>query len=662
MIKAARALARNRAEEMGPDLWNDFVIPRYFPDVPADHVRKPLVIVGGRGCGKATLLRYFAYNSQFSDNRTLIPDSALVTIGMCWRTDLQFLSGFKGPSLTDEEWSRSFEHYLCVCVAEEMIGAIAQLNSKPERRTKYGQVDLIDFSSLRPFDNDIPASFAEFVNHIKRRKYEVGAWIHNLGGDNNSRPRFWPMRMFLEALIQCLKVLPYIKDSTFAFFIDEYESLHDYQKRIVNTAIKQSGHNLVFHVAMKRGGMLLSQTTGSESIRDRDDYSWFDIEAAQSQDFEVFAAELLLFRLNAENIPLKDNPIDASLLRDPTRLSERFGDGHYKSRILTVARSLLPGRPLRAIAEEILKDKALRKTLEAAIGFGLQKDSSQKLRIADFMDENLPEASVVNAVLLRQRKEPTEIKKQFELLRNDSPNRYTKSGDWLHHYLVGAILAIYQHSTRPCPIYAGFDTFVNLSQGNSRHFLELCFKAIGRMPEEYGKPKQEVLPIDIRAQADAARDASHRFLNELKGSGQYGTSLHQFANALGQVLKLFQERPVPGEAERTTFVFGATTPSEEAQTLLIEAEKWGVFLTGPETKVKSPRLTGQEFRFHPIFSPYFGISFRKGRNVEVSGKQFEELVKCRRELSNKVIQEFERTLKAADGGTLFDEVRDEESK
>ena len=48
-------LAKNRAEEFGHDLWQDFVIPPYFMELEILHSRKPSIIVGGRGCGKTML-------------------------------------------------------------------------------------------------------------------------------------------------------------------------------------------------------------------------------------------------------------------------------------------------------------------------------------------------------------------------------------------------------------------------------------------------------------------------------------------------------------------------------------------------------------------------------------------------------------------------------
>ncbi len=47
---AAQAFAKNRAEELGFDLWGEFVVPLYYDRLALDEVRKPLIFEGGRGC------------------------------------------------------------------------------------------------------------------------------------------------------------------------------------------------------------------------------------------------------------------------------------------------------------------------------------------------------------------------------------------------------------------------------------------------------------------------------------------------------------------------------------------------------------------------------------------------------------------------------------
>src|SRR5438132_2804154 len=82
--------AKNRTEELGYDVWEQFVIPPFYDQLDLEAAKKPRVIVGGRGCGKTMLLRYLSHQTAFSPKRPAIPKSALGHIGLYWRADTQF--------------------------------------------------------------------------------------------------------------------------------------------------------------------------------------------------------------------------------------------------------------------------------------------------------------------------------------------------------------------------------------------------------------------------------------------------------------------------------------------------------------------------------------------------------------------------------------------
>src|SRR5262249_41939783 len=95
---------RNRAEELGHDVWRDFVVPPFFDKLDLQQARKPRMIVGGRGCGKTMLLRYLAHQSTFSPDRSEIPNEAIQHIGLYWRADTQFARMMLGRDIPNDVW------------------------------------------------------------------------------------------------------------------------------------------------------------------------------------------------------------------------------------------------------------------------------------------------------------------------------------------------------------------------------------------------------------------------------------------------------------------------------------------------------------------------------------------------------------------------------
>ena len=92
-LEGQSVFTKNRAEELGYDVWEHFVVPPFYHLLDLQTARKPRLIIGGRGCGKTMLLRYLSHQTMFSQSRETIPDDALLHIGLYWRADTQFEIG-----------------------------------------------------------------------------------------------------------------------------------------------------------------------------------------------------------------------------------------------------------------------------------------------------------------------------------------------------------------------------------------------------------------------------------------------------------------------------------------------------------------------------------------------------------------------------------------
>lgn len=632
-----RAFARNRAEEIGEDLWNDFIVPLYFDKLPFDHQRKPLVFMGGRGCGKTTLLRYLSHRTQFSPKREgKIPTEV---IGLYLRADTQFLRLFQGDELDEKGWRAAFGHFLSLALSDELLDAIYGINCSELRRKDFGNLDKVELKSLKAFDASLPTTIPELKEHLKFARLAFAAWLNNASGED--KPRFYPYREFLGALIRELRSqLTYLEKSDVLVFIDEYENLLEYQQRIINTAIKHSEPPLIFNIAMKCNGMETPQTVGSESIQHIGDYRRVDIEEElEKHNFPLFAAELFFFRLEQQSICRGAWPIDREQLSKPADVANRRENASYATKVLTEIRRVLPGWDNERQCEEILSDQTLNQRLMRWIQMGLSRTTTA-LTADQFISKEHPIASVVCGALLNQeRKRPEEVHREF-LKRVAGKSSSFTTGEWEHHYCIGSILYIYATLQRPCPLYAGFKTFITLSRYNSRHFLELCHSAVSDVANT-GNAADFSIPIDT--QARAARKVSGLFLDEIQGSGDHGNRLHTIVATLGQIFQLSQQRPSQSETERTHFSLSTEGFSEEQETVLSEAVKWSVLFGGEETKVKSTRFEQMEYQLNPIYAPHFGISYNKGRKLELTPEHAVALLGGTHKQLDEMIQVYQQT-------------------
>lgn len=616
-----KAFIHNRTEELGKDIWDSYILPLYFHNLGLHEARKSVVLEGGRGCGKTALLRYLSFNSQFSKNRSDLPRSALNTVGLYLKADPQYFSAFDGGGVDEKRWQDIFEHALCLALVEQFLEALLTLNCSQERIDVYGKLDLLNFSHAVGglSKNIIPDSLDDFNIWIKTQRHALTRWFKN--PDENQPPELYPLREFLLGLINYVREkLEYFSNTVFAVYIDEYENLHDYQQRFLNTLIKAGEPPLIFHIAMKPNGMRTRMTIGTEAIQDIGDYRKLILDNELEKDFDLFAAELFFFRLIQAGLPENVSPVSRHRLQDESQIEFRIKNTEYRDTVLSSIRRVLPGVKNYDSSLQVLEDTALYNRWEKLVSTALAQSKS-RLSPKDFFDKQFPEATVVCASILHQTsKSPDTVLEEFNLYRLGQKSKF-KEGEWIHHFLMGTLFLIYLPlRQRPCLLYSGFDVFVKLSRTNVRHFLELCHLSIGNF-----NPTINFLEfsVPLADQAEAAFNASRNFKEEVSGSGDMGNRLLSIVNFLGKLFRLSQGRPSQSEPERTHFSITNEEVSPEIQKVLDEAIKWSVLFKEPESKVKGVRYESSEYILNPIYAPFFGISFNKGRKLEIPCKQAE---------------------------------------
>jgi hypothetical protein len=636
------AFIRNRAEEFDHDVWSRYVLPLYYPELGLNEARKSCVLQGGRGCGKTALLRFLSYQSQFSQSRPQIPKEALSTIGLYLKADSQYFSGFTGNGVDERKWRDIFEHALCLALSEQIIGSVSALNSNSHRLSEFGELHRLNFTdAVQGFaGTTVPPDLDGFEKWLRTQRQMLSRWFKNF--DFEQPPTLLSLREFLSALILELRSkLAYLSGSVFAVYIDEYENLLDYQQRFLNTLIKSGEPPLIFHVAMKPNGMRVRGTIGTESIQEIADFRLIKLDELLRPNFKLFCAELFFFRLVSEaGLSEAQTPISCLELQSEASLTTRTGDVAYQHKVLREMERILPGKRNSEIAKDVLSgDSALYRRWSKIVEDGLKTHKST-LTPEAFLDRAFPEASLVCASLLHQRsKTVDQILSEFEKLRNGQSSGF-REGDWIHHLLLGTLLLIYlPFRQTPCPVYAGFDAFTKLAGTSVRHFLELCHLSIGNF-----SPRDDLsaYSVSITDQASAAARASRNFRSEVSNCGDQGNRLLALVNFLGKLFRLSQGRSSQSEAERTHFSIVGDEISPQAADVLNEALKWSVVFEAPETKVKGNRYESSDYVLNPIYAPFFGVSYNKGRKLEIPTAEAETILVGRFEKFTQLLRQYEK--------------------
>lgn len=639
------AFSKNRTEEASEDNWADFIVPRFIDDLGIKTQTKALVIVGGRGCGKTTLLRYFCHPTQFSPRRPAVTQQELQHIGLYWRADTNFLNSFAGGEQSETTWRSAFEHLLACELGKEVLRSLRSLNCNPLRISEFGGLERLDLSALQQFDVQFGSTLKEAEVFLHSSRVQLAMWINNQ--DSRRPPTFLPATTFFQALISALKdQLPYLDHATFAVFIDEYENLREEQQQFINGLLKHGSPPMLFNIAMKRNGWQTKRTIGPESIEEISDYREIDLESELADTFDLFAAELLFFRL-AEHRPdlLGLLPIVPDRLRSVELVSSRYQDEEYKRSVMSAAETMLPRKSDHAAAETIMKDARLRRKLHEKLSAALNGRGSS-VPAEQLLDDRFPTASVLMPALAsRPREKIDALAAEFDALRRGETNRLSHNQQLAANNLFGCVNAIYLDAQRNSILFSGFSALTLIARGNVRHFLELIHRIFKVHEREDGKG--ESLPvISPEVQAAAVREASESILSKVKGQGTFGPQLYVLAQCLGSIFKERHKSERQSEPEINHFTVESGDMGGKLYQYLSEAEKWSVLFLSRETKMKSTGAMGTDYILNPIFSPHFQISFRKKRSLPVSGEQLLAMLEGDQRERDQLVRELGR--KSAD--------------
>lgn len=602
-------LANNRSEHIGMDVWEDFVLPYFYKKIDFNS-SFPLRLEGGRGCGKTMLLRYLSYHSRFSEKRKNIPISELDAIGLYLRADTQFLRQLQKRGVDEDKWQSVFSHYINTCLLAEIASALIKLSNASYAEGQDFDVLKAEFSSLKIYGDEFSGTVQELYEVFRNQRKRCELAVAN--------PRLieelliFPDSSLVDFINEVKeKVAP--KNLKFKVYFDEYENLLKYQQLIINTRMKHSEPPLIFNIAAKLNGVPYSETTGSESLSYKHDYTIENLDERLGEEaFECFAAEILFLRLSKSDSQYKEM-FSGVQLNSSADLEKRL-EPEYQSKVLFSARKLLPGNSHEGLAEEIFTDSKLSKKLRNEITAGL-KSKSCDLSPDLFVDSEYKKASIVcSSLLFRKKLDPVDISLQMKKLKSGEDNKFTGSTSWIQNFYVGSYLKLARSFKSDSTFYAGFDVYVLLSNANMRHFLELCRTALSN----FTLKSPENLVIDCRSQHISAMQTSEILFREISSFMPHGKKLKVFCGRLGEIFGLFQERNSQSEPEITHFNIkgGFQALSNDDQDFLKEAEKWGILYSTGSTKGKSlDRKDDNDWVLNPIYTPYFFISYRKIRKT-----------------------------------------------
>jgi len=616
----ASMLARTRAEEHSADVWGEFFIPPYFDRLALTSATRSVYITGKRGCGKTMLLKYFDYHTAFSKRRKEIASDAINHVGIYWRVDTQFCNSLKHRGIDDHEWSVVFESYFGLVIATELLHAVGTIAESVFPGFNREDLAALILPSAADYLAEAPTGVRELTKYLESLRRRFTTWVSNVKAMDC--PVLPPGREFILSLITDLQANVALSTLAVFVYVDEVENLVPYQRHVLNSFLKHSQRPLIVSFTSKEHP-LDNDTSGAESINATHDYRLVDLDnlLALSEAAMTFFAEVFLGNLDiAAGRPESER---LEIVRSHARLAGRQTPA-YQEVVLADMRTRFPNMTDKQIAVHALQQVPLRESVSKRISKAL-KDRRSSLTVDDFLFESAPAEAVVTlpALLNRETLHPDKVLAELKSFATDQKGQFVSS--WVHNNLFGALLELYRPFGRECPLYSGFETLCTMSNNNLRNFLILCYKTL----EVAELREQPDAPYSVSIQCRAAYDASEQLIKEIRTFGRFGEPLRMFVLRLGNIFRALQASPSMSEPEQNQFTInsGGRSLNEAELDFIGEALRHGIL--GEQLETKSKSGVGQDivdYQLNPIYAPYFQISYRRKRKLEISVEQFHTLV------------------------------------
>lgn len=595
-----------KAPEISPEKQRCFFVePDYISKLISP---KASLVFGERGSGKTTILRYLEKTFNHSEN--------LDYIGIYYRFETAYVKALNNPEMTEDQNISAFSQSIAAILGKLLCQILEQI--KEERQINYAREDIICQKIMSGIELTIEEKIDTFgklsnVFECIRKKTLI-----NL--QNGKKTCYFDYTTFVSEFCEELRKESLFCNVCFCVLLDEYENLTYSQQRVVNSFIKGSSFFLTYKVCMRPEGFLTKDTVAEkEQLIFGHDYEEFDYvkdivgsEKKVKEHLREICANRLNYFYSQQQIRYDKSNLNI--------------DGY-----------------LDIIKEEVDIESWERiKEYKEDLRAQLRKRYPSKVEIIDSID---------NAIDLKLIFVLYEKKYKEEDIFSNMGIQSEKYKNWIHNYKKNIIFQIISECEQTRK-YCGFDTFIKLSNSNTRTMLEILHYSFG----DYNKSGEVYGTISVNKQTNAVNRVAQSSFDQIDYIPVNGYKAKNLVNALGNLFAEFMQDHRVKKFEVNSFSIITTTMLDEdrvkeLKTVLRNAVVWGVLIPSKANKVKNKGdivFDGRDYMLHPIFAPYFKISYRKRQKCELkdvdvysmlSPKPRNEIKVISRELNSEYIQQ-----------------------
>lgn len=594
-----------KATEISPEKQKCyFVQPRYIDRVISP---KASMIIGERGSGKTTLLRHLEKTFNHSEN--------LEYIGIYYRFETAHVKALSNPEMSVDKNISAFSQSIAAILGKLLCQILEEIKNSKE--IKYEREEEICKKLIQDIELPITenvASYGKLAEIYERIRKKI---LINL--QNGKNICYFEYTSFINNFCEELQKESFFSETCFCVLLDEYENLTFSQQRVVNSYIKNSSYYLTYKVCMRPDGFLTKETVADkEPLMFGHDYEEFDYvddivgsEKDVKQHLRKICANRLAYFYRQKKIKFDKKDLDIDVYLDIVKEEadieswERIDE--YKEQLKGELRKRYPEKVEKIDAFNVIDLKLI-------------------------------------SILYQKKYSEEDI---FENICSFTE----KYKNWIHNYKQNIIFQITSECEQSRK-YCGFDTIIKLSNSNTRTVLEIMHYAFGELNSVGSIYKK----ISVKRQTDAVNRVAESSFEQIDYIPFNGYKAKNLANALGNLFAEFMKDSRAKKFEVNSFSIIVSQldkeQTKEMKAILRDAVVWGVLIPSKANKIKNKGdivLDGRDYMLHPIFAPYFKISYRKRQKCELKDidiysmfypKSRKELRKALKNISNQLNEEY----------------------
>lgn len=595
--------------------YSDEQINNYWVSIGGKKVLDPLdftpkYILGGKGCGKTHLLRYYSYSLQKLRNGGIMDVVANDRyIGIYSILSTIDAGRFQGKGLTKDQWEAVFKFYFELYIGSFLLNIVAEFITSEEGRS--GEEDFVK-AVAGLFLNEINLDsfgFGSLLDYVKKQRKLIDLKIENVAfsGDFHDVEINLKSGSLIFGIPEELgRVYNVFHDVEFIYILDEYEKLLDWQKRYVNSLVWEKKYPSTFWVGARKYGYTDMSTVTGEMLKKGSEYIPFFLDEYfqnKEKEYDQFARQLITKRLNRS---------DEGAIKE---LEIKFKNG--KEEVISSIMQKKKGdyKHLKTLASEIKKainrhqvldkEKDIASILDNIIADTNNNPLEQKYKA--YLLYQMWADSSINRLSLLSEKVRDEYKEHIN-------NKATRFDNIIEKYTSDFIAQLCEENSIEFYAYSGLDDFIKLSWGNPRVLLLLLKQTIEKSEIFHEHPLESEGFISLRAQYIGIKETSRWYLGDTELKGEDGSYINTAINNLANYFRLYRFADKPTDTSVCAFNYGTENISVNAQLLIRMMELHSLLIKiDNDRKQKNTGKAETTYQLNRILAPHWNLpSARRG--------------------------------------------------